>query len=87
MSEIGVIQITYLLNMNKSVIFLKSFLKSSSVLRVVCESDVKWSTIHGFVTDRLRSIRQDMVIQQPPPAVCRTILEPIVRFHAYSTYR
>ncbi|XP_046681090.1 SAC3 domain-containing protein 1 isoform X2 [Homalodisca vitripennis] len=53
----------------------------------VCETNVAWPTVYEFVTDRLRSVRQDMVIQQPPAAVCCSILEPMVRFHAYAAYR
>ncbi|XP_050313953.1 germinal-center associated nuclear protein [Anthonomus grandis grandis] len=40
-----------------------------------------------FITDRLRSVRQDMVIQNLPMACSICLLQPIVRLYAYATYR
>lgn len=54
---------------------------------VVKETRVPWNVVYEFVTDRLRSVRQDMIIQQLPCEECIAILEPIVRFHAYAAYR
>ncbi|BFZ14122.1 hypothetical protein BsWGS_17161 [Bradybaena similaris] len=46
-----------------------------------------WSSIYEFVFDRLRAVRQDMVIQgiSGSDAIC--LLEQIVRFHVYASYR
>lgn len=32
--------------------------------RVVPKKDVKWNIVYDFVFDRLRSVRQDIVIQE-----------------------
>lgn len=37
--------------------------------------------------DRLRSVRQDMVIQNLSAADSISILQPIVKFHAYAAYK
>lgn len=42
---------------------------------------------YDFITDRLRSIRQDMIIQNLDAAHCVGILQPCVKFHAYAAYR
>ncbi|XP_057656041.1 SAC3 domain-containing protein 1 isoform X1 [Diorhabda carinulata] len=42
---------------------------------------------YDFVMDRLRAVRQDMVIQNISRAHQIVILQPIVRFHAYSAYK
>lgn len=54
---------------------------------VVSRTDLPWSEVYGFVFDRLRSVRQDMVIQRihGDDAIC--ILEMNVRFLVYSGYR
>lgn len=54
---------------------------------IVEDTRVPWNVIYEFITDRLRSVRQDMIIQQLPCDECIAILEPIVRFHAYAAYR
>ncbi|XP_054270669.1 SAC3 domain-containing protein 1 isoform X2 [Macrosteles quadrilineatus] len=54
---------------------------------VVAESETPWTTVYHFVEDRLRAINQDMVVQQIPPHMSTNILEPIVRFYAYASYR
>ncbi|KAL1132256.1 hypothetical protein AAG570_010213 [Ranatra chinensis] len=43
--------------------------------------------VYEFLDDRLRAIRQDIILQQPPPSECIPILEPIVRFYAFAAYR
>lgn len=49
------------------------------------ESD--WLLKYNFIMDRLRSVRQDMVIQNISRAHQIVILQPIIRFHAYAAYR
>uniref|UniRef100_A0A1B6DSY2 SAC3/GANP/THP3 conserved domain-containing protein n=2 Tax=Clastoptera arizonana TaxID=38151 RepID=A0A1B6DSY2_9HEMI len=55
--------------------------------RILKNTYVKWPIVYNFITDRLRAVRQDMVIQQPTPEERLKILVPIVRFHIYSSYR
>ncbi|CAH1175860.1 unnamed protein product [Phaedon cochleariae] len=50
-------------------------------------TDVSWLIIYDFIMDRLRSVRQDMVIQNVSRAYQITILQPIIRFLAYASYR
>ncbi|XP_053387577.1 SAC3 domain-containing protein 1-like [Mercenaria mercenaria] len=47
----------------------------------------RWSEIYDFVFDRLRSVRQDLVVQDTHGADAIAILERAVRFHIYSDYR
>nr|CAH7712974.1 unnamed protein product [Callosobruchus chinensis] len=54
---------------------------------VISREDVQYSVIYDFITDRLRSVRQDMIIQNLSRGCSITILQPMVRFHAYSAYR
>ncbi|XP_060524325.1 germinal-center associated nuclear protein isoform X2 [Cylas formicarius] len=54
---------------------------------IVSKKDFSWTIIYDFVMDRLRSVRQDMIIQNLPVAHSICILQPIVRFHAYAAYR
>ncbi|XP_052861463.1 SAC3 domain-containing protein 1 [Anopheles cruzii] len=42
---------------------------------------------YEFIFDRMRAVRQEMVIQNLPPSEVLPILEPIVRFLCYSAYR
>lgn len=46
-----------------------------------------WPIIYDFLVDRLRSVRQDMVIQNLSAADSISILQPIVKFHAYAAYK
>jgi len=46
-----------------------------------------WVLIYDFVFDRLRSIRQDAVIQRVNCTTSIFLLEPIVRFHIYAMQR
>lgn len=54
---------------------------------VIKDTRVPWNVVYEFITDRLRSVRQDMIIQQLPYGECIAILEPVVRFHVYAAYR
>lgn len=46
-----------------------------------------WALIYDFVFDRLRSVRQDAVIQRVDRTINILLLEPIVRFHTYAMQR
>uniref|UniRef100_A0A3P9HTB2 Si:zfos-452g4.1 n=2 Tax=Oryzias latipes TaxID=8090 RepID=A0A3P9HTB2_ORYLA len=46
-----------------------------------------WTEVYGFVFDRLRSVKQDMIIQRVSGSECAALLEPIVRFLIYASYR
>ncbi|XP_021927035.1 uncharacterized protein LOC110833359 isoform X3 [Zootermopsis nevadensis] len=58
-------------------------LLTSTVLR----QGVDWCTVYDFVFDRLRAVRQDLVIQGLGCVESIPILEPTVRFHSYAGYR
>ncbi|KAG7230820.1 hypothetical protein INR49_019634 [Caranx melampygus] len=44
-------------------------------------------TVYGFVFDRLRAVKQDMIIQRVSGLDCVAILEQTVRFLIYASYR
>ncbi|XP_068175765.1 SAC3 domain-containing protein 1 [Antennarius striatus] len=46
-----------------------------------------WTEVYSFVFDRLRSVKQDMIIQRMPGLNSVTILERTVRFLIYASYR
>uniref|UniRef100_UPI003AACA668 SAC3 domain-containing protein 1 n=1 Tax=Centroberyx gerrardi TaxID=166262 RepID=UPI003AACA668 len=46
-----------------------------------------WTEVYSFVFDRLRSVKQDMIIQRVSGPDCVAILERTVRFLMYSSYR
>ncbi|XP_038157645.1 SAC3 domain-containing protein 1 [Cyprinodon tularosa] len=46
-----------------------------------------WTEVYSFVFDRLRSVKQDMIIQRLSGKDCVAILELTVRFHIYASYR
>ncbi|KAF0042207.1 SAC3 domain-containing protein 1 [Scophthalmus maximus] len=46
-----------------------------------------WTEVYSFVFDRLRSVKQDMIIQRVSGSDCVAILEPTVRFLVYAAYR
>ncbi|XP_063226853.1 SAC3 domain-containing protein 1 isoform X2 [Bacillus rossius redtenbacheri] len=54
---------------------------------VVADTRYNWHLVYEFVFDRLRAIRQDMVVQGVCPTWSITLLQPMVRFHAYAGYR
>lgn len=45
-----------------------------------------WVDRYNFVTDRLRAVRQDMVIQGLPASECIKLLVPMVKFHIFAGY-
>uniref|UniRef100_A0A6G1SC81 SAC3 domain-containing protein 1 n=1 Tax=Aceria tosichella TaxID=561515 RepID=A0A6G1SC81_9ACAR len=53
----------------------------------ICLRDDDWMYISGFVFDRLKAIRQDMIIQRIEGSRCVEILEGSVRFLVYSMFR
>jgi hypothetical protein len=53
----------------------------------ICLRDDDWLYISGFVFDRLKAIRQDMIIQRIEGLRCIEILEGSVRFLVYSMFR
>ncbi|XP_034949417.1 SAC3 family protein C isoform X2 [Chelonus insularis] len=58
-----------------------------SILPVIMRKDVNWTVIYEFIFDRLRAVRQDMVIQRLDVVTCIRILNPIVKFHIYAAER
>ncbi|XP_033724960.1 SAC3 domain-containing protein 1-like isoform X2 [Pecten maximus] len=55
--------------------------------KVAVRVDYTWSDLYDFVFDRLRAVRQDMVIQSIGGHDGIELLEKIVRFHIYAGYR
>ncbi|XP_060076168.1 SAC3 domain-containing protein 1-like [Ylistrum balloti] len=55
--------------------------------RVAVRSDHSWPDLYDFIFDRLRAVRQDMVIQSIGGHDGIELLEKIVRFHIYAGYR
>ncbi|XP_075232065.1 germinal-center associated nuclear protein-like [Lycorma delicatula] len=55
--------------------------------KVILDDRVPWNEVADFLCDRLRSVRQDLVVQDVPGPDCLEILEPIVRYHVYAAYR
>ncbi|KAK3928528.1 Germinal-center associated nuclear protein [Frankliniella fusca] len=58
------------------------------ILEVACNGihSAGWADRYNFVTDRLRAVRQDMVIQNLPPRDCISLLKPMVKFHIFAAY-
>ncbi|XP_044259475.1 SAC3 domain-containing protein 1 [Tribolium madens] len=54
---------------------------------VIHTKRLPWHSVYDFITDRLMAVRQDLVVQNVSKAESITILQPIVRFHAYAAYR
>ncbi|XP_050459715.1 germinal-center associated nuclear protein isoform X2 [Cataglyphis hispanica] len=54
---------------------------------IITRTDLDWTLIYDFVFDRLRSVRQDAVIQRIDITTNILLLEPIVRFHTYAAQR
>lgn len=46
-----------------------------------------WAEVYSFVFDRLRAVKQDMIIQRLTGPNCVTVLERTVRFLVYASYR
>ncbi|XP_018318180.1 uncharacterized protein [Mycetomoellerius zeteki] len=55
--------------------------------KIITRTDLDWVLIYNFVFDRLRSVRQDAVIQRVDIVTSIFLLEPIVRFHIYAAQR
>lgn len=53
----------------------------------IATQECQWSEIYDFLFDRLRSVRQDLVMQDVHGTETINILERAVRFHIYSDYR
>ena len=56
------------------------------VEKVVPINTVPWCRVYEYVFDRLRAVRQDMVVQRIEGPEAMSILETAVRFHIYSSY-
>ena len=54
---------------------------------IIPRKDVPWHHVYEFVFDRLRAVRQDMVIQRISGNEAIWILESCVRFLIYAGYR
>ncbi|KZC09028.1 PREDICTED: SAC3 domain-containing protein 1 [Dufourea novaeangliae] len=55
--------------------------------KITTRTDVDWTVTYDFVFDRLRAVRQDVVIQRIDVSASISIFEPIVRFLIYSAQR
>ncbi|KAK0179213.1 hypothetical protein PV327_008026 [Microctonus hyperodae] len=55
--------------------------------KVLTRKDIGWSAIYEFTFDRIRAIRQDMIVQRLDVAMNIMLLEPIVKFHIYAAER
>ncbi|XP_056267205.1 SAC3 domain-containing protein 1 isoform X2 [Pseudoliparis swirei] len=64
----------------KTVCYLIDDIAASSHLQ-------PWTEVYSFVFDRLRSVKQDMIIQRVSGLNCVAILERSVRFLTYASYR
>lgn len=75
---------------NKKISFIivdnpKSYLML--ICRIVPKEDRPWHVVYDFVADRIRAIRQDMVIQRLCGMEACMILMKCVRFYLYANYR
>ncbi|XP_071055382.1 germinal-center associated nuclear protein isoform X2 [Onthophagus taurus] len=48
---------------------------------------ISWNNTYDFIVDRLLAVRQDIVIQDISRSYTISLLQPIVKFYAYSAYR
>ncbi len=60
------------------------FVYSSSVAK---DTSLDWELIYDFVSDRLRAVRQDMIIQSLGAKESAVLLELMVEFYLSSAYR
>ncbi|VDN55276.1 unnamed protein product [Dracunculus medinensis] len=51
------------------------------------KSNDNWSLAYGFITDRLRAVRQDMTVQRLNPMESLQLLESIIIFYIKAFYR
>lgn len=70
-----------------NVCLIHPIIDCKSYFRVTFRTDVPLAVVYDFVNDRLRAVRQDMIIQRLPPRECQVLLEPMVRFYVYFGYR
>jgi len=54
---------------------------------VLAVTNIPFNIIYDFIDDRLNAIRQDATIQEVSDENWLAILPPIIRFHAYASYR
>ncbi|CAL8109588.1 unnamed protein product [Orchesella dallaii] len=54
---------------------------------VLIRTDQPFIEVYDFVFDRLRAVRQDMVIQRISNESALVLLEAIIKFHLYAEYR
>ncbi|XP_049820120.1 germinal-center associated nuclear protein [Aethina tumida] len=54
---------------------------------VATNDAVPWNITYDYISDRLRSIRQDMIVQNATLVHTITLLQPIIRFYAYASFR
>ncbi|KAG1934331.1 serine/threonine-protein kinase pim-1-like [Pimephales promelas] len=64
----------------KTVCYLVDDIAASSTFQ-------PWTEVYSFVSDRLRSVQQDMIIQRVSGPDCVAVLEKSVRFLLYASYR
>ncbi|XP_012271424.1 SAC3 domain-containing protein 1 isoform X2 [Orussus abietinus] len=55
--------------------------------QVLTRSDINWVVLYDFTFDRLRAVRQDIIIQRIDTRMSISLFEPIVRFYIYSEQR
>ncbi|XP_039290932.1 uncharacterized protein LOC111048691 [Nilaparvata lugens] len=54
--------------------------------QVIYDARVPWCKRYHFIADRLRAVKQDLIIQQPSVFESISILEPMVRFYFLAEY-
>lgn len=54
---------------------------------IACSNKYSWKIKYDFIMDRLRAVRQDMIIQNLSRSYYVLLLQPIVRFYAFTSYR
>jgi SAC3 domain-containing protein 1 len=57
------------------------------IIRVLTNAEVPFNVIYDFIFDRLRAVRQDLVIQRIENEDAIILLETIVKFHIYADFR
>lgn len=55
--------------------------------RILLRTDRQFIDVYDFIFDRLRAVRQDMVIQRINDISAIQILEAIIKFHIYAEYK
>ncbi|GJQ74081.1 hypothetical protein Trydic_g19003 [Trypoxylus dichotomus] len=77
------------MSLPKNLRTVEALLKTVNYLLqdVITSKILAWHHVYDFITDRLLAVRQDMVIQRLSTLHYINLLEPIIRFYAYSAYR